>query len=104
MTEVAGWVKRIAGEGTPVLVTYPLSFDWAWLYWYFINFCGASPFNHSRCFDLKTAYAFKAALPIAQSSRSHVKRHPYERGFDPRGWSRKNFLSRSAGAAPGLSL
>jgi hypothetical protein len=73
MAEAARWVKQIAGARKPVLVAYPLCFDWAWLYWYFIRFSPeGSPFNHSRCFDIKTAFAIKASLPIAQASRSKL--------------------------------
>ena len=73
MTEAASWVKKVAGNGKPVLVAYPLCFDWAWLYWYFIRFSEhGSPFNHSRCFDIKTAFALKAEIPIASASRSKL--------------------------------
>jgi 3' exoribonuclease, RNase T-like len=66
------WIQNIAGQGKPVLVAYPLSFDWSWLYWYFIRFCSESPFNYSRCFDIKTAFAIKAHLPIADAGRSRL--------------------------------
>jgi hypothetical protein len=70
MTEAACWVRQLAGNARPVLVAYPLSFDWTWLYWYFVRFSrDGSPFNHSSCFDIKTAYAVKAHLPIARASR-----------------------------------
>ena len=73
MSEAATWIKNLAGNGNPVLVAYPLCFDWAWLYWYFIRFSASgSPFNHSRCFDIKTAFALKASIPIAQASRSKL--------------------------------
>jgi hypothetical protein len=73
MTEACRWTKEIAGPGRPVLVAYPLSFDWAWLYWYFIRFSPeGSPFDYSRCFDIKTAYAVKAALPISEAGRSRI--------------------------------
>lgn len=73
MTDAAEWVNSIAGDARPVLVAYPLSFDWAWLYWYFIRFSmQGSPFGHSQCFDIKTALAVKAHIPISQSSRSKV--------------------------------
>ena len=73
MTNAAKWLRDQAGSGVPVLVAYPLSFDWAWLYWYFTNFSeSGSPFNHSRCFDLKTAYAVKAGMPISVSGRSQL--------------------------------
>src|SRR5437870_10574026 len=71
MTAASRWIKEAAGHECPVLVAYPLSFDWAWLYWYFRRFSKeGSPFSHSRCFDLKTAFAVKAALPIAQAAKS----------------------------------
>lgn len=72
MRELGGWIHDQAAGGEPVLVAYPLSFDWTWLYWYFMAFTGASPFNHSRCFDIKTAYAVKAGLPIAGAGRAKL--------------------------------
>jgi hypothetical protein len=73
MQAASEWVQSIAGNGKPVLVAYPLSFDWSWLYWYFIRFCSQSPFNYSRCFDIKTAFAVKAHLPIADAGRSRLE-------------------------------
>jgi hypothetical protein len=71
MTELAQWVKRVANGARPVLVAYPLSFDWSWLYWYFIQFSReGSPFSHSSCFDIKTAYAVKANLPVSTANRA----------------------------------
>lgn len=56
-----------------MLVAYPLRFDWSWLYWHFVRFAkDGSPFNHSRCFDLKTANAVKARAPIASAGRSQL--------------------------------
>jgi len=70
MSDAHLWTKGIAGTGKPVLVAYPLSFDWSWLYWYFIRFSThGSPFGHSRCFDIKTAVAIKGHIPIAQAGR-----------------------------------
>lgn len=73
MTEAANWVREKAGRSRPVLVAYPLSFDWTWLYWYFVKFSRVgSPFNHSSCYDLKTAFAVKGRLPIAGAGRKHL--------------------------------
>lgn len=73
MTAAAQWVYSIAAGRRPVLVAYPLSFDWTWLYWYLIRYSRAgSPFDHSGCFDVKTAFAVKAGLPIARSSRKNL--------------------------------
>ena len=74
MTEATQWVRKVAGPTQPVLVAYPLSFDWTWLYWYFIRFSGlGSPFDYSRCFDIKTAVAVKSRIPIAEAGRSRLR-------------------------------
>lgn len=71
--EAYEWITGTAGGAKPVLVAYPLSFDWAWLYWYFVQFSlKGSPFNHSLCFDMKTAYAVKASVPISEAGRSKI--------------------------------
>lgn len=73
MTNASKWVRDIAGPTQPVLVAYPLSFDWSWLYWYFIQFSRhGSPFEHSRCFDIKTAFAVKARVPISEAGRANM--------------------------------
>jgi hypothetical protein len=73
MTEAAHWVRELAGAGRPILVAYPLSFDWSFLYWYFTRFSSVgSPFNHSQCFDIKTAFAVKAHIPVASAGRSKL--------------------------------
>jgi hypothetical protein len=74
MAEASRWVDKCAGPAKPVLVAYPLSFDWSWLYWYFIRFSSlGSPFDYSRCFDIKTALAVKAGIPIADAGRSRLE-------------------------------
>ena len=73
MTEAAKWVTALAGRARPILVAYPLSFDWSFLYWYYPRFSSAgSPFNHSQCFDIKTAFAVKAHIPIAAAGRKRL--------------------------------
>lgn len=73
MDEAAEWIRTTAGAATPVLVAYPLSFDWTWLYWYFIRFAqSGSPFEYSRCFDIKTALAVKGRIPISEAGRSKL--------------------------------
>src|SRR5215213_8416177 len=73
MADAARWVQEVADGGEPVLVAYPLSFDWSWVYWYFMRFLpDGSPFNHSRAFDIKTAFAVKAGLPVCEAGRSNL--------------------------------
>jgi DNA polymerase III epsilon subunit-like protein len=73
MTSAARWIRRIAGASEPVFVAYPLSFDWSWLYWYFVQFSDEpSPFGYSKCFDMKTAIAVKLGRTIASSGRQKL--------------------------------
>lgn len=70
MTAAAHWVRGIAGISEPVFVAYPLSFDWSWLYWYFVRFSQEkSPFGYSKCFDIKTAIALKLGRTIGDAGR-----------------------------------
>jgi len=73
MTNVAHWINNVTGEGNPVLVAYPMSFDWMWLYWYFVRFSAiGSPFGHSRCFVIKTAFAAKGRMRMSEAGRSQL--------------------------------
>jgi hypothetical protein len=73
MTEASRWVKDNCGKAIPVLVAYPLSFDWSWLYWYFVRFSReGSPFGYSRCFDIKTALSVKGRTPICRAGRARL--------------------------------
>ena len=82
MTDACRWIRNVRPEAEPVLVAYPLSFDWNWLYWYFVRFSTeGSPFYYSRCYDIKTAVAVKAGIPISEAGRSRIdpilrSRHP----------------------------
>ncbi len=81
MTETRLWIESIARNAKPVLVAYPLSFDWSWLYWYFVHFTTeGSPFNHSLCFDIKTAFAVKAGIPIAEAGNPSYCQNSDHRG------------------------
>lgn len=57
MTQAAEWVAEVSAGCRPVLVAYPVAFDWSFLYWYFEQFSEAgSPFGHSSCLDIRTLY------------------------------------------------
>ncbi|GLW26411.1 hypothetical protein Mame01_64530 [Microbispora amethystogenes] len=74
MTAAAVWVREVCGADLPVLAAFPLSYDWMWMYWYFLRFTGESPFGHSRCIDIKTLYAAKAAVPVAWATKRQMPR------------------------------
>jgi hypothetical protein len=73
MAEAAAWVRATAAGATPVVVAYPLGYDWMWLYWYFMRFAEqGSPFGHSRHLDIKTLYAVKAGALVARSTKGQM--------------------------------
>lgn len=75
MADASEWIVErceALGGGEPVLVGYPLGFDWSWLRWYFIRFGGESPFGHSRAFDIKTAAALDLGWPVSGSGRARL--------------------------------
>lgn len=72
MRAAAAWVKEAAGGALPVLVAYPLAYDWMWLYWYWVRFTSRAPFGHSRHLDMKTLYAAKAGAMVAHSTKRQM--------------------------------
>lgn len=65
MEEAAAWLAKITPEGgRPIFAAWPLSFDWLFSYWYFMNFVGSCPFGHSGAIDMKTFYAVRSGLPL----------------------------------------
>ncbi|MGP4023607.1 exonuclease [Actinomadura sp. 3N407] len=72
MHAAAAWVKTVADGALPVLVAYPLAYDWMWLYWYWMRFTSRSPFGHSRHLDMKSLYAAKAGAMVAESTKRQM--------------------------------
>jgi hypothetical protein len=74
MQSAHAWVKQVAAGERPVLVAYPLGFDWMFLYYYFVRFAGASPFGFSSCLDMKTMYVAKSGKRVTQATKSQMPR------------------------------
>ncbi len=72
MVDAADWVARQAGPDRPVLVGYPLVFDWMFLHWYFIRYCETSPFGFSSGLDMKSMYQAKAIVTIDSAGRADL--------------------------------
>jgi hypothetical protein len=83
MREAAEWVADHVESGShPVLVAYPLVFDWTFLHWYFIRFLGESPFGFSSALDMKTMFQHKAHVTIDRAGRTDLPKelqasHPH---------------------------
>jgi len=73
MEQAAAWVTAVAGVHRPVLVAYPVAFDWSFLYWYFERFTAAgSPFGHSSCLDIRTLYQAQAGTVFDLSGKRNM--------------------------------
>ena len=75
MKTYLAWLKSLPGK--PVFVSYPVAFDFMFVYWYLIRFAGESPFSHSAL-DIKT---YAMAL-LKKDYRDSVKRNMPRRWFD----------------------
>jgi DNA polymerase III epsilon subunit-like protein len=70
MAEAKEWVVSVCDGHRPVLVAYPVAFDWSFLYWYFERFApGGSPFGHSSCLDIRTLYQAVAGTVFDRSGK-----------------------------------
>jgi hypothetical protein len=72
MSAAASWIGKQAGEARPVLVAYPVVFDWMFLHWYFIRFHGKSPFGFSSALDMKTMYQQTARVTLDRAGRTDL--------------------------------
>lgn len=74
MQDYVSWIAK--QNGKPVFVGYPAGFDFNFVYWYLINFTGASPFSFSAL-DIKT---FAMAV-MKTEYRESTKRNMPKRWF-----------------------
>lgn len=76
MADYVAWLKGLPGK--PVLVGYPVAYDFLFVYWYLIKFAGESPFSHSAL-DIKTFAMAMLRLPYRDSTKRNMPR----RWFSP---------------------
>lgn len=72
MVEARKWVEEQADDDRPVLVGFPLVFDWLFFTWYLERFAGGSPFGYSSGLDMKTIYAAKARVPLSAAGKDDL--------------------------------
>jgi hypothetical protein len=72
MEEARAWVEEIAVGHYPVLVGFPLVFDWMFLYWYFVRFTRDSPFSYSSGLDMKSIYQAKARVRLSDAGKDDL--------------------------------
>lgn len=80
MLRLREWVLGLSQGFKPVFAAYPLSFDWMFTHWYFVNYAGDTPepsnnpFGFSTAIDMKTMYAVKSSSPIGRSTKRFMPR------------------------------
>lgn len=73
MNAAGKWIRELSGDDRPVLVAYPVVFDWSFLYWYFERFAEqGSPFGHSSCLDIRTLYLAAAGSVFDESGKASM--------------------------------
>jgi hypothetical protein len=74
MNDAFAWgQEQVAAGERPVLVAYPLGFDWMFLYWYFVAYCrDGSPFGFSSALDMKTMYQQKAQVVLSRAGKDDL--------------------------------
>jgi DNA polymerase III epsilon subunit-like protein len=72
MRRFVTWLGEAAGDGRPVFVAYPASFDWTWVSIYLRRFAGENPFGFSGVLDMKTMYATKARVRLAKAVKRQM--------------------------------
>jgi hypothetical protein len=72
MRDAVRWIADRAGDDRPVMVGYPIVFDWLFLHWYFVHFTGDSPFGFSSALDMKSIYQQKARVTVDHAGREDL--------------------------------
>lgn len=69
MQEYCAWLKALPGK--PVFVGYPVTYDFMFVYWYLIRFCGESPFGFQGL-DIKTYAAAVLRQRFRETSKKYM--------------------------------
>ncbi len=69
MAAYVHWLENLPGK--PVMVGYPVAFDFMFIHWYLIRYVGRSPFSHSAL-DIKTLAMCALKKPYRQSTKRNM--------------------------------
>jgi len=72
MTDFVKWIRSLPGK--PVLVGFPATYDFMWVYWYTVRFTGfPAPFGFQGM-DIKTIAALKLHCPFREATKKNMPR------------------------------
>ena len=64
------WVRSL--PGSPVIVGYPVTYDFGFLYWYTVHFCGFPAPYGFQGLDIKTLVMDRMACPYKQATKRNM--------------------------------
>ena len=72
MIEYENWVEQLPGK--PIFVAWPLGFDWTFVFYYLVRFCGKSVFGWSGL-DIKSYAAAALSQNFAKFGKRKIPNH-----------------------------
>ncbi|PSB25568.1 exonuclease [Chlorogloea sp. CCALA 695] len=75
MLKYLQWIESLPSK--PVLVAYPVTFDFMFIYWYLIRFTGRSPFSHSGL-DIKTLAMALLKIGYRDATKRRMPRYWFD--------------------------
>ncbi len=93
MAELTSWIDAL--PGAKVCICAPASWDFMWLYYYFMKFLGRSPFKH-RALDLRSFDMGKSGVGFFEAGKARLPRqeHNHDAVSDAIEQGRLFFMSR----------
>jgi ribonuclease T len=71
MQELKAWVLKLSDSKKPVFVGFNGSYDWQFINWYFITFCGDNPFGFGGI-DIKSYHMGLAGIDWSKTTSSQL--------------------------------
>jgi ribonuclease T len=72
MTALQAWITTVLPhQARPVFVGLNAPFDWSFINYYFVRFCGSNPFGHSAL-DIKALYMGATGCTWSQATSSQM--------------------------------
>jgi hypothetical protein len=72
MNDVSKWIATVSGDHRPVIVGFPLLFDWMFFYWYLRKFTKDPPITFSSGLDMKSIYQQKAGVTFGAAGKTDL--------------------------------
>ncbi len=78
MQNYLAWIKDLPGK--PVLIGFPVAFDFMFIYWYLMRYTGESPFSFSAL-DIKTYAMAMLKTPYRKTVKREMPKHWFDQQF-----------------------